>query len=77
MTFGDTAVSQIQQNAPLQDPTVGLCLGSYDTVTVQGYLTHKKCTSLGLYSRTMPWALWWSKGRGLFLMGQVLLDLFG
>ena len=40
---------------------------------VQGYLTHKKQRPLSPYSRTMPKALWWSQGEGLFPMSELPL----
>ena len=43
---------------------------------VQGYLTSRKRSPLGPYSRTTPRALWWTWGGGRFLMGEVPLYPF-
>ena len=49
-----------------EDPGVVLHGGT----ALQGYLAHKNSVPLGPYSRTMPRALWWSYGGGLFLMSE-------
>ena len=40
------------------------------TVSVQGYLTSKKCTSLGPYRRPMHRVLWWSRRVGVVLSAR-------
>ena len=39
--------------------------------TVMNTSLIRNSTPLGPYCRTMPRALWWSQGRGLFLMSEV------
>ena len=40
----------------------------------QGYLAHKKQRPPRTLRRTMPWALWWSYGGGLFCMSECTLQ---
>jgi len=42
-------------------------------VAYRGTSLTRNSAPLGPYSRTMPRALWWSEGGGLFLMSEVPL----
>ena len=44
------------------------------TPIYRGTSLTRKRLALETYSRSMPRALWWSKGGGLFLMSEVTLD---